>query len=422
MPSAIEEMSSAVVKDAPITLPADVAPAPAAPAPAPTPEPPKPAAAPTPPPAPEKPTEAKPTALQKASDKMARIVGDKKPDAKPKADKPKADAPDEEVEKHIKSNPNAWRVYEAKKKAWAEKEAGFTTKTAELEKKIAELSAKPNPTVADDAKLKVLEERLAARETEYKTVKQQLVERDYTQSDEYKEKFIKPWQNAHKEAYDFVKGLQVVDENGDAVRQATEADFEKVKATPLQQRRAVARALFGEDSAGDVVDYAKEIDRLVKGSNEAIAEHSKDWEKTAQEKAMVAQKEREGFTKLEQDERATLEKDFPDYFSVEHHKDNPEYQKALADAYSEYDAMLNGFSEKTPAEQAASKVVARAYYAAFPLMYKQVTALKSQVESLTAELTKLRGTDPGSVKPGTVTTPPADEIGGINQMAGKFKG
>lgn len=420
MPSAIEEMSKSVVQDAPVTPPADIAPNPAPAAPAPSPEPSKPAPAPEPAPAPAKPATPKEEAFKRASDRIAKILEP----AKPKVDKAKlAELSDEEAEKIIKANPGSWKVYEAKRNKWNEERTGFATKTAELEKKIAELLAKPNPTAADDTKLKALEERLAARETEYKSVKQQLVERDYTQSDEYKEKFIKPWQRAHDEAYSFVNGLQVIDpDTGDPVRQATPADFDKIKATPLQQRRAAAKAMFGEDSAGDVVEYAKEIDRLVKGSSEAIKDHAQNWEKTAAEKEAAAQRDREGFTKLEQDERADLEQKFPDYFSVEAHKDNPEHQKALADAYQTYDTLLSTFDKQTPQQQASNKVLVRAWFAAFPLMHKQNAALKSQVESLTAELTKLRGTDPGAAAPKAGAVAPVEELGGIKDAAAKFRG
>lgn len=424
--SAISEMSAAAAKDTPAVDPStltQIAPAQPAPNGNPTPpaaEPAKPAT-PPPAPAPEKPAEVKPDALQRASDKMAKIVGDKKP-AAPKVDKAKvAEAPDEEVEKHIKPNANAWRVYEAKKKAWAEKEAGFTTKTAELEKKIAELSAKPNPTAADDTKLKALEARLAERETEAKTYRQKLEERDYTQSSEYQEKYLKPWNAVHAEAYAFVKGVQVLDpETGEPSRQATEADFEKVKSTPIQQRRAVAKALFGEDIAGDVVDYVKEIDRIGKGAQDAIANHSQNYEKISAERRLAQEGESKKFQELENTERMELEQKFPDYFSVEHHKDNPELQKALAEGYAQYDQIASGFSKLSPQEQAATKVLHRAWFAAFPLMHKQVETLKGQVASLTEELARIRGTDPGTPKPSTGAVTPAESEDGIKGMAARF--
>lgn len=417
MPSAIEEMSRTVVQDAPVSSPADIAPPqPAAPAPAPAPEPPKPAAAPTPAPAPEKPATVTETPLSKAQAKMEKILGPDKKATKPE----KPPTTDDTDEKEIKSNPKAWRIFEAKKKAWAEKEAGFTTKTAELEKKIAELSSKPNPTAADDTKLKALEARLAERENEFKSVKQKLAERDYAQSDEYAEKFVKPWNRAYADAYQYVEGLQVMDEEGNPARQATKADFDKVKSTPLQQRRAVAKALFGEDSAADVVEYAKELDRIGKASDEAIKDHAQNWEKSSQEKAMAAQKDQEGFSKLVDESRKDIETKFPDYFSVDHYKDNPELQKALADGYAEYDSIVEGFSKLPPAEQAAHNTMARAWFAAFPLMHKKLTAANTELESLKAELARYRGSDPGATAPKTGATAPVEDIGGIAAMAGKF--
>lgn len=412
MPSAIEEASAAASLETPAataTAPQPT-PAPAAPAPA---EAPKPAATPTPTPEPAKPATAPETPSSRATAKIEKILGNKPP-AKP-AEAPKEESL-EELEKKINPNTAQWRAHDAyKKKA----EATYQAKITDLETRIKAAESKPS-TPANDGKLAILEKQLEELSGESKTYKQRLTERDYRESDDYKEKFVKPWNRAYGEAYQFVEGLQALDEDGNPARQATKADFDKVKIAPLQQRRAVAKALFGEDSAGDVVEYAKELDRIGKASDEAIAGHAQNFEKIQLERSQAAESESKQFAQIRDGERADLESKFPAHFSVEHYKDQPELQKALADGYEEYDSMLSAYKGKSPEDRAADEVTARAYYAAFPLLAKQNEALTAQVESLTKELLAFRGSDPGNPKPGAVTVPAKEEVGGISVMAEKF--
>lgn len=426
MPSAIEEAAQTASVDTPAAIAtATPAPQPTPAAPTPPAGPSKPAVAPTPSPEPTKPVAPEETPASRASARIKSVLGEDKTAKTAKARL--AELPDEEAEKVIKANPASWRVYEAKKKAWAEKEAGFTTKASELEKKIAELSAKPNPTVADDTKLKALEERLAEREKEAIGYKQRLAERDFSESDEYKESFVKPFHASFKKAREFTSAMQVLavtnEETGEQVsptRQATPADFDRIFNAPPQQRYELAIKMFGPHMALGVVRRAEDLDGLNEKATDALASHAQNFEKISRERQQAMEGESKAFKQLEDGNRSELEKDWPEHFSVDHYKDQPELQKALADGYENYDKMVASFREQSPEDKASNKVLARAYYAAFPLMHRRVESLKSQVESLTAELAKVRSSDPGAAKPGAVTAPPKDEVGGISAMSAKF--
>lgn len=362
--------------------------------------------------------------MQRATAKIKGVLD--KPEVK-KVEKAKVAEPvDDEEEKIIKSSPGPWKVYEAKRKkwneerkAWTEKETGFTTKLADAESQLK--AAKSNPdSAANDHKIQFYEKRIEELSGHYKTAQEKLAERDYTQSPEYAEKFSKPWQRGHDEAYGFVEGLQVLDENGDPARQATKADFDKVMATPIQQRRQVAKALFGEDFASDIIDHAKELDRIRKGANDAVKDHAQNFQKLDVERTLAHQKELEGYVRMKEQQRIELETELPDMFSVEHYKDQPELQKALQDGYSDYDNIRATYHQMSPEDRAANEVLARAHYAAMPLMHKQVKALKTENESLKAELLRFRSSDPGGEKPGTAAVVQESQVGGISEMAKRF--
>lgn len=398
--------------------PEAIAPAPKPTAPAPAPKPPTPAPAPTRPvegggavgdggaaPAPQ-------TAGERATAAI-RAVLDKKPQAKPGAAQAPAGGDDAELEGVIKTNPKAWKTFEAVKKS-------FATQKAELEAKIKALESKPAPTTVDDAKLKQMEAKLAEMEGQSKSQQQRLAEYDIRNSEEFKREFVQPWQSTYKEGLSFIAGLQIMNEDGEAVRQATQADFEHIRAIAPQQRRAEAAKMFG-DSGADVLDIVKELDRITKRANDEVAKGSSSYETVqAERKAKEAEKAKQ-FGQFRTDAETELSKQFPEYFSVDHYKDNPELMGHLQDGYDFVDKAAERQGDMTPDELAAATAVIRARAAAFPLLYTKMAAMQKELEEHKAELAKLRGADPGAGKIADGGAGGGDEtVGGISDMASKF--
>lgn len=366
--------------------------------------------------------------MQRATAKIKGVLDT--PKAPEKLKEPPKEEALEEMERKLNPSSEQWRIYDKLKKRvtseYSAKEAGWTTKTGELEKKIAELTKRPQ-TVANDDKIKFLEGKLEELGGQAKTYQQRLAERDYSESDDYKNNYVQPFHNTFAKARKFTSSLQVlpvVDEStGEQVsptRQATDADFDKIFNASPQQRYDLATKMFGQNLALGVVRRAEDLDGLNEKALDAIADHSKNFEKLSQERTVAQQKEHEGYQSMKEQQRIELETELPDMFSVEHYKDQPELQKVLASSYADYDNIRATYHQMSPEDRAANEVLARAHYAAMPLMHKQVQALKSQVESLTAELTKVRGSDPGAEKPAGGVKPAAEQIGGILEQAAKF--
>lgn len=413
MPSAIEEAASLAAKDEPITN-ANPEPAPAVtPEPAkvepakvePTPEP-KADVAPAP--------DAKPlTAAERAKAHAEKVLGAKK--ESPKADKAAGDdMSEEEMEEVIRTKPKAWRTYESyKKRTGAE--------IAELKSKIAAAEAKPNPTAADDTKLKALEKQLEELGGQAKTYQQKLAERDFRESEEYKAKFFPRWNKTYNRAYAHVEKLQILNAEGEPERKATKADFDKLMSVDPAYRRQIAKQMFGEDFAPDLVEMASRLDMIHEEANEAAAEHAANFEKNSKTQAEQTQKQQAEVQQFRQEAQKALETDYPEDFSPDHYKNEPELHKAITDAYAFVDEMEQNAAQMTPQDRAASVAVLRSWAAGFALKRAQHQAAMKKIEELTAELTKFRGSDPSKTSPAPkVEQAPKMEDMSIGDMAKQF--
>lgn len=333
--------------------------------------------------------------------------------AKPATPAAEPETDEQKFEKEIKPNAKAWRTFEGVKKKW-------TSERQRMETKIKELESRP-ATPANDAKLKSLEEQLAKHTEERTGYEKTIAELDYRKSSEFNEKFVTRYQRTVQQGVEFAKQLKIVDEVGDPVREATEADFNAVKNATPTNRRAVAKQLFGENAA-DVVDYVRELDKIRAEADDAVRSHAENHAKIKTERTQKEAEEGSLFKQMRSDSEKLLETKYPNLFSTDHYKDQPELQKALADGYSYVDEAAEKAAQMSPDERAAKVSVVRARAASFPLLWTQNKSLKSQVDALTEELKKYRATDPGSApsKPAGTPAGEPEATGGIDSFAAEF--
>lgn len=353
-------------------------------------------------------------AVEKASAAM-RTMLDKKPGQKPVEQKPAegADKDTEEMEKVVKSNPKAWRVYEGFKKSTAQK-------LAEYEKKLSDLQSKPNPTVADDSKIKAMEARIAEIEGEAKSAKQKLAEYDYRNSEDFQTKFVQTFKKVYERGVQFTKGLKVLDDLGEVSRDATQQDFDEIRSLPAQQRRKVATERFG-DAAFDVLQYIAKMDEIRSDADEALQNHEKNHEKTVAERKAKEETDAKAFDGFKGAVQRELESKYPEYFSPDHYKDQPELKQHLEDGYKFVDEVASNSSKMDREDLAANTSVIRARAGAFPLMWARVEALKAENAKLKEELGGVAASDPGSRKAAKAASGAAPtEVGGIDAMAKQF--
>jgi len=168
--------------------------------------------------------------------------------AKP-ADAPKDDEPPKDLPPEKKASP--WKLVK-------EKEA----RIKELEAKAAELD-----------KLKITPERqkqIDALEAKAKALEEEIRFADYTKSDDYKENYLKPYEQSWHRALTDLNELTVTGPDGQE-RPIGEQDILELVNMPLQQARAAAEEKFGV-FANDVMQHRKEIRQLAEKHNAAIEE------------------------------------------------------------------------------------------------------------------------------------------------------
>lgn len=357
-------------------------------------------------------------AVEKATAAIRGVL-DRKPKSQDPA--PQDDKDSAELESVVKTNPKAWRILEAKKKQWAEREQTWSKRESELQAKLKELESKPRPTELDESKMRVLEQQLDELKNKSKSYQERLAELDYRQSDEFKEKYVLPWQNMYKRALDYVKQLGVMNELGEVERTATQEDFEAIRTLHPSLRRAKAKELFGDDAA-DVISYVRQLEEKKAEAEEAVQSRASNIEKINLEKRQKEEAEIRSFSQITSTVTSALEKEFPDLFSRDHYKDQPEMRQLLDEGYAYVDDLAANKDKMNREEVAQMTAVVRARAAAFPILWTMLDNAKKELEKHTGKLEKIRSSDPGDGKiivDGGGSPAPV-EVGGIDDMASKF--
>lgn len=361
-------------------------------------------------------------AAKKASDAIRGILDSKKPEKQPSQSQPQNDGREEvELEREIKKSPSAWRVYEGFKKTSAQRIAEREQKIASYEAKIKELESKSRQTPQEEARVKQLEQRIEELSGKSKSYEQRIEELDYRQSEAFKEKFVVPWQQTYLRAVKLVESLNVLDELGDISQPATQQDFDKLRSLPAAERRGAAREMFGDDAA-EVLSYIRQLDEKREEADIALQERSKNIEKLVEEKKQKQISESAQFDGFKTSASKQLESEYPEYFSVDHYKDDPELKQMLMDGYDYVDTLASNQANMPKDELAAATAVVRARAAAFPLLWKRLDKATKELESLKGAKDQKRKSDPGSSEAvlGSGVGSSDDDVGDIISMASRF--
>lgn len=397
----------------------EIAPAPPAPIPAP----------PAPTPAPPAPTPVKPSEMAVSFDTVIPKAEPPKPEpAKPAAPavvaktpeptkeppKPASATPTTEPEVDWTKAPTKWyKIYEGYK--------GKTGKIiSDLQEKIKTLEAKPQ-TAAGNEKIEQYEKQIEELRKAHEDSQKRLIETDYARSDEYKKKYIEPFQREKQSAFEEVKGLQFIvkpaTEDAEAVtRQATEADFMEAMNLPPSRQGAFINEHFGA-SAWLVIQRIVELSRIKREAQYDVQNHAEQFQKTQQEQESKTKKELD-FVKTERAKaHAELEEKWPALFSVKHYESDPDAKKMLEDGYAYVDRSEEEIDTMPPEEKAALASVLRARAASAPLLNLLLERQTAKITELEQELAKYRGSDPGATKGEAPTVPAPVKSKGIQEAA-----
>jgi hypothetical protein len=263
------------------------------------------------------------------------------------------------------------------------------TEKVQLQNRLKELETK----LATSSVPKEFEEKLTARETELKQMREKLAQHDFTTSEEYQTNFYKPYVASWTRAMQSVMGLSAVDGNGNTVA-VSKADAEALLTMPEGKMLAEARTLFGDDNLSALTLLATHKQRIQE-SYERMSEA-----KTNGQKLSDANREKAGLAKAEQANRI---KGLWKTENEELAKSNPLFQPDETDAEGT-DLLKKGLQEVDHAFSDDPNLTAenrlklhakiRNQSAAFSRLDSTVKARDARIVELETELKAFRASEP----------------------------
>lgn len=249
---------------------------------------------------PEKRNAVKPKAPVKPPEKKEEATEEPGPDDEPEAP---AEPKDEAPVKPVKAA-DLRTAYEGLKKKVKDE---YEPKVSKLEARIKELeSSGPEKMTPIVEELEQKKKRLEELESEIRYI-------DYQKSEEYQEKYEKPYVEAWKKAAADLSELTVETEDGES-RTATTADLIHLANLPLGEARAQARIMFG-DAADDVMAHRRAIRELSQAQTKALEDAKKNASERESKLAAQREIERQQTGKLWEESNKALAEKFPKWFA-----------------------------------------------------------------------------------------------------------
>ena len=273
-----------------------------------------------------------------------------------------------------------------------------TSQIAQFKAKIAEFEKRGMDTTA-------LSEQLAKEQKEKADLQSQIRALKREASPEFKDKWDKPFNQAAEFAKQFVEQLPVLNEDGEATRNATWDDFVGLYSLPYSKAVVQAKLLFGDAAAG-VVQHLNDLKKLDFQRGIALKEEQTRWQETEKQEAAKSAQQREFI----QQTWATVNKDMaekaPEWY-LDDPKD-PEGNALLKEGFEIVDSRPS-----TVQEQIVHDAYIRLNAAAAPRLKHRIRRLQEQLEDAQAKISELQGSAPGKVqKPASGDSPkPQDRKG-----------
>lgn len=267
-----------------------------------------------------------------------------------------------------------------------------------------------------------LEKEIETNKSEIQRLKSQIAESAWEHSDEFKSKYVEPWQRTLQSALSMVDQMTTPDrteEGGEGSRKTTSADFQRVMAAPVGEQADMAQRIFGTnalrvltqiDKLNDLKQQAEASVKTHHAEQGAKQKQFEEWQRTETQK----------YSTLRDDARKELAEKYPQFFAPD--EADPEASDALAKGYEFVDRAAEKAHELSVDERAAYAEVIRARAAWFPRGHRELAKAKEKIASLEQELTAFRGSDPGAEKEkGRAVEKKTDDLGtGIEGLTAAF--
>jgi hypothetical protein len=347
---------------------------------------------------------AAPKAAEAAKPAAAAAPTDATPAADPAAAAAEPAKPGEvstAVDKDTKK-PSPWKLVEE-----------YKGKATKAEQELAAL--KQNQLPENDRKS--LEERVSRAEARAKQLEEHMTFVDYAQTEDFKMKYVEPYDKAWKSAMSELKGIKVMDAQG-GERDVHPEDLLTIVNAPLAKARQLADENFGS-FANDVMAHRNEIRGLFDKQSAALEEAKKNGltkrqqDTEAQQAAMGKLSETISTTWKAENEAVLKDEKYGSLFKPR--EGDEHWNQRLAKGYELVDKAFsqNPADPKLTPEERASVIrrhaAVRNRAAAWGALRGEVESLSSQLKAVTEELSQYKESEPPN---GAGRTPNASTAGG----------
>jgi hypothetical protein len=339
-----------------------------------------------------------------------------KPDAKPAEvipakpeDKPGEISKDADGVPQFRTNKELNRWARERHKAAAAAEA----KRVELEAKLVELE-RVVPKSQEGAE--VLAQQLATAQQRLAQHEQVIEAQAFEHSEKYQKEYAAPYYAARDRAYKDVAEMLVneptndLDEDGNPKmrqRAATQADFDKIYSMPRAQARELAKKMFGDDDAAEIMAHRRAISDLAEKAQTALTDRRKNFATYKQQEMAQKSQQDIAIQGLWKKANETISQDPKRAVYWGEDKDDPDANKALDNGFKLADEF---FSEKrdqmAPADRVEFDAYIRHSIAMGPRLAYKLNKAMAENKALKDEITQLRGSAPGAPKPIGEEQPP----------------
>lgn len=272
-------------------------------------------------------------------------------------------------------------------------EKAKTKEATDLANKIKELEAKRFYSEEDDKKVQAAEQRIA-------DLQKQLSESAYERSDDFKSKFIEPYNNTLTRTISMVEAMSIAVGEEGQTRKATRGDFMRVANLPVEEQAQVAQDLFGVNAVR-VLTQIDKLQDMRQQADTAITNHRSTVEAKTRESQLTQAQEQKIYQETRSTARQALVEEYPQFFADD--PNDPEATTKVQEGNNfveQLEKTIPGMSV-TDRAMANEVLMARAGPGFTRLAYEN-TKLRQELESVKAEMKKLKGTDPGAETKGDV--------------------
>jgi hypothetical protein len=283
--------------------------------------------------------------------------------------------------------PNPWKLVE-----------DYKGKATKAETELAELRKQLTP----ENDRKALEDRAAKAEARAKQLEEHMTYVDYSQTEEFKAKYVEPYDKAWKVAMAELKDIKVGDGQG-GERDVHPNDLLTIVNAPLAKARQMADEFFGP-FANDVMAHRNEIRGLYDKQAAALEEAKKtgltkkQQETEAQKKAMGELSQVISNTWKQENEAVLKDEKYGSLFKPR--EGDEHWNQRLAKGFELVDKAFsqNPADPKLTPEERASVIrrhaAVRNRAAAWGALRGEVESLSAANKALKEELAQYKGTEP----------------------------